>query len=325
MQSTPLKPFSRRAIPVAAFVTAALLMRQVPAEDTGAFCEIRIVDDETGRGVPLAALTTVNDVTFVTDNAGRIALPLADYDGRRVFFQIQAQGYDVPKDGFGIAGVRLQIESGGQHEIPLQRRNVAERLYRITGVDRFRDSRLLGYDDIGPGEHNGRVVGQDSVQATVYRGRIHWFWGDTNRLSYPLGLFRTAGATTALPENGRLQPVDGFALKYFVRDDGFARAMVDVADPKGVVWVDGVCTVTDTAGHERMLGHYSRRPGLAEQYEHGILLYNDDRDVFEVAVQRDLDDSWRFPHSHPVEVWSNAEGTVHSATRSDRTPTRYLY
>jgi hypothetical protein len=38
-----------------------------------AYAEIRVLDAETGRGVPLAELVTVNHLRFVTDNAGRVA------------------------------------------------------------------------------------------------------------------------------------------------------------------------------------------------------------------------------------------------------------
>ena len=47
---------------------------------------------------------------------------------------------------------------------------------------------------------DGGVVGQDSVQAAVYRGKIHWFWGDTSRQDYPLGQFWTSGAVSDLPQ-----------------------------------------------------------------------------------------------------------------------------
>lgn len=47
---------------------------QKPALDGGkSYAEIRVLDDETDRGVPLAELETVNGFTFVTDNAGRVA------------------------------------------------------------------------------------------------------------------------------------------------------------------------------------------------------------------------------------------------------------
>jgi hypothetical protein len=30
---------------------------------------------------------------------------------------------------------------------------------------------------------NGQVMGRDTVGATLYRGKIYWFWGDTERVS----------------------------------------------------------------------------------------------------------------------------------------------
>ena len=38
-----------------------------------AWAEIRVVDAVSGRGVPLVELETVNNLRFVTDNAGRVA------------------------------------------------------------------------------------------------------------------------------------------------------------------------------------------------------------------------------------------------------------
>jgi hypothetical protein len=32
---------------------------------------------------------------------------------------------------------------------------------------------------------------------------VYWFWGDTSRMNYPLGLFRMAGATTPAPALSR--------------------------------------------------------------------------------------------------------------------------
>jgi hypothetical protein len=45
--------------------------------------EIRVVDAETGRGVPLVELVTVNHLRFVTDNAGRVAFDVARATCRR--------------------------------------------------------------------------------------------------------------------------------------------------------------------------------------------------------------------------------------------------
>jgi hypothetical protein len=145
------------------------------------------------------------------------------------------------------------------------------------------------------------VAGQDSVMVAPYRGKLYWFWGDTNRLLYPLGLFRTAGATSELPSSGGLPPSEGVDYSYFTGADGFARAMAEVENPEGVVWVHGVCTVDSPEG-ERMVTHYARRPGLGDPYEQGIMVYNDDREIFEVAATFSLDESWRMLQYHPVRV-----------------------
>ena len=72
-----------------------------------------------------------------------------------------------------------------------------ERLCRLTGEGRYRDTLLLGLKPpLAESANPGMVAGQDSVQAVPYKGQIFWYWGDTARMSYPLGLFRTAGAHT---------------------------------------------------------------------------------------------------------------------------------
>ena len=62
------------------------------------------------------------------------------------------------------------------------------------------------------------VAGQDSVQAVAHRAQIHWLRGDTNRLSYPLGLFRSAGATTPLPDprDPAIDPTRGIPFTDFL-------------------------------------------------------------------------------------------------------------
>lgn len=52
---------------------ALLLVELTPAQDPDCFC-IRVVDSETGRGVPLVELKTVNDIRYYTDSAGSIEI-----------------------------------------------------------------------------------------------------------------------------------------------------------------------------------------------------------------------------------------------------------
>ncbi len=264
--------------------------------------EIHVIDKETTRGVPMVELTTVDDVVYITDSAGRVAVNEPELAGVTVFFKVQSPGYQAAKDGFGIEGVRLTLEPGKSHVIELSRTNIAERLYRITGRDIYRDTVRLGH--MAPIQQPliaGKVTGQDSVQPAIYGNRIHWFWGDTNQLQYPLGLFRTAGAVSALPKNGGLDPAAGIDLAYFTKDDGFTRAMVEVPNPDGVVWIHGVCVVPNQQGVERMVAQYSRRRGLAEPLEQGLVVWNDDRSIFEVLQVIDLQESWRIIRDHPIQ------------------------
>ena len=182
--------------------------------------ELRCVDASTGEGIPLVTLETVHAVSYVTDNAGRIAYDEPQHEGKRIFFKILAHGYKVPRDAFDAAGVVISIASGGRHEIRLERQQAAERLARLTGADRYRDSRMLGYEtprDDGLGV--GNVAGQDSVQAVIYQDSVRWFWGDTLRLAYPLGLFRTAGARTPLDALARIDLRQGLPLSYVTDRD----------------------------------------------------------------------------------------------------------
>jgi hypothetical protein len=267
------------------------------------YFEIQVQDAGTGRGIPLVELVTVNKMRYVTDSAGRIAFFEPGLMGQTIFFDVRAQGYEVPKDGFGIAGARLKVEESGSAIVTLKRRNLAERLYRCTGYGIYRDSVLLGKEvPIAEPLGAGMVAGQDSVLAVPYRGKLYWFWGDTGRMSYPLGLFRMAGATSELPDKGGLPPSIGVNLNYFTGKDGFCRAMADVANPEGVVWVDGVCTVPDETGRERLVSHFSRRKGLEAEYEHGMMLYNDEREVFEVKTTLPLTERWRHLAGQPTKV-----------------------
>jgi hypothetical protein len=144
------------------------------------------------------------------------------------------------------------------------------------------------------------VAGQDSVQAAVYRGKVYWFWGDTLKMDYPLGLFRVAGATS--PISNGTDPANGIAYDYFVDEKtGFARAMMPLEErPEGVVWFYGVATVPDEKGTERLIGYYSRRKGLTGELEHGVALFNDEKAAFVSARQLSLTETWRRPGWNPV-------------------------
>ena len=276
------------------------------------WAEIRVVDAKTGRGVPLVELETVNSLRFVTDNAGRVAFREPGLVGQEVFFSVRSHGYELQKDGFGFAGVRVTPQPGKPAEIKLTRNNLAERLCRLTGEGLYRDSLLLGYESPLPASpHPGKVAGQDSIQAAIYRGKVYCFWGDTLQMKYPLGLFRMAGATTPIPvpDDPRSDPAIGIVYDYFTdAASGFVRPMMSLAErPEGVVWVSAVLVVPDENGIEKLVGHYSRRKGLAEELEQGIAVFNDEQAVFESVKELPLEEKWRHPSGHPI-VWEEQGG-----------------
>lgn len=261
---------------------------------------IAVVDDVTGRGVPLVELETVHAVRFVTDSNGLCAIDEPELLGRRVFFHVRSHGYELPADGFGYRGFACEVVRGGSHEVRLPRVNVAERLYRVTGAGIYRDTVLLGEDPpIAQPLMAGGVFGCDSVVNAIYRGRLWWFWGDTNRAAYPLGNFEVTGATSALPQDGGLPPGVGVDLDVFVGDGGFARAMSPIDGP-GPVWIFGLMVVDDGGG-ERMLAHYARMKDLGTRYEHGIVEWDDEAERFVKCVEFPLATRLH-PTGNPVRV-----------------------
>src|SRR5207253_654220 len=166
------------------------------------------------------------------------------------------------------------VKAGEVATLKIKRLNIAERLYRVTGEGIYRDTVMLGRKPpIKEPLLNAQVTGQDSVQSLVYNGKIHFFWGDTAKQSYPLGLFKMAGAVADLPGQGGLDPSVGINLHYFQRPDGFAREMAPLPD-KGLVWIDGVMVLKDEQGRERMLAHASIMESLAKRLGRCFVVYN---------------------------------------------------
>ncbi len=269
-------------------VPVALLALQTGPVAAADYFRIRVIDEQTGRGVPLVELRTVNSVCYYTDSAGFIAFHEPGLMDQEVHFSISAHGYEYPADGFGYRGVRLKISPGGEATIKIKRLNIAERIYRVTGGAVYRDSVLLGRPV--PTERpvlNGLVFGQDSVVNTVYHGGIYWFWGDTSRPAYPLGNFQVAGATSRLPDDGGLPPDAGVDLTYFVDEGGFAREMAPIPGP-GPTWIDGLVTLRGADGTERMFAAYAKVRADMTATGRGLLEFDDDAKQLKRIAEFDL-------------------------------------
>jgi hypothetical protein len=263
-------------------------LEQGPAASKDSSCKyfkIQVVDRQTGRGVPLVGLRTTNNIRYFTDSNGIAAFYEPGLMDRDVFFFVESHGYEFPKDGFGFHGTRLKTKSGGSAVIKINRINIAERLYRVTGQGIYRDSILTGHPvPLQNPVLNGQVTGQDSVYTCIYRDRLFWLWGDTNKPSYPLGHFGTAGAISNLPEHRGFDPEVGINLEYYVGEDGFSRPICPFKKP-GMIWLDGLLTVEDNEGKQRMVAKFARMKSLGECYERGLVLFNDATKSFEPLVR----------------------------------------
>ncbi|KAF9120826.1 hypothetical protein BGX30_002931 [Mortierella sp. GBA39] len=269
---------------------------------------IKVVDAETGRGIPLVELKTTNNILYYTDSAGVVAFDEPGLMDTTVFFHMSSDGYEIPADMFGNRGQAVEVTPGGSVTLQMNRVNIAERLYRVTGQGIYRDSQLLGLNTpIQQPVINGLIMGQDSVQTIEYNGKLYWFWGDTDRPAYPLGNFRTTGATSELPQNGGLDPDVGVNLKYFTKEDGFAKSMVPtLPDGGNMAWIFGLMTAKDSTGKERLLtGYTTLNPDIVAR---GILVFNDQTEQFEQAVQFPSKDDWRHPGGQATYYEENGKG-----------------
>ncbi len=270
---------------------------------------IHVVDEGTGRGVPLVELRTTHEVAWWTDSNGIVAFDEPGLMGLEVFFHVNSPGYEFPADMFGNHGLKLKTVPGGVATIRLKRLNIAERLYRITGAGIYRDSVLVGHPV--PTKQpllNGQVMGQDTVIAAPYHGKIYWLWGDTDQPSYPLGNFGASGATSELPGHGGLDPGVGVDLTYFTGQDGRSRPMCDLPGP-AAHWIESLLTVRDERGVERLVAHVANHTHLGEAESWDLVMFNDDKAVFE-----------------PVRHWDVHEGAdCFNAFRARANGVEYFY
>ena len=165
----------------------------------------------------------------------------------------------------------LRTAPGGLATVRLRRRQHAERLFRLTGGGLYRDTLMTGGTApvAEPLLSAAGVLGQDSLVAAAYRGRIYWFFGDTecpagprdtdcqhygrftNGATSPAGRLTAAsihGVYQSMPINPPLPPQAGGptppSLEYFVSADPAApggmaadglpsKALIAAWNPRG--------------------------------------------------------------------------------------------
>jgi len=270
-------------------------------------CRIQVVETGSGWPVPLVELRTLHNIRLLTDNDGVVAFDLPELMGVETWFTVLADGYEVPKDGFGYRGVRLKPEPGGSLTVKVTRTMLARCLGRLTGGGLFAESQKLG-EDLDWKESG--VLGCDSVQNAVYRGRLFWLWGDTTLPGYPLGIYDSSSATTLPQPLPSFEPPVRIQYQYFTDTKGKPRGVAPIQG-EGPTWLTAYVTLPDQAGRPHLVATYNKIKAPLEAYEIGLCSWNDHTEEFErlrVLWSRSSGSPKPpFPDGHPA-FWRDPQG-----------------
>jgi len=182
------------------------------------------------------------------------------------------------------------------------------RLGRITGGGLFAESQKLGSNlDV----RESGILGCDSVQNAVHRGRMFWLWGDTTIARYPLGIFDGTSATTAIRPLKDFEPPLNLKLDYFTDAKGAPRGVAKMPG-SGPTWVTGYVSLPDKNGAPRLVGSYMKVKPPLEAYQWGLCVWNDAKETFEQlrVIWTKSDDAPKpppVPEGHPV-FWKDERG-----------------
>ena len=271
-------------------------------------CKIVVTEKGTGWPVPLVELRTTNLVRFVTDNAGVIAFNVPELMGQEVWFDVLGHGYEVPADGFGYRGVRLVPRPNQTLKVEVERKIIAKRIGRLTGTGLFNESQQL---DLESGWHDAPIVGCDSVQTAVHRGKLYWAWGDTTLAKYPLGIFDTSSATTGLTPFKTFEPPLRPLFKYFSNTEGKPRSVAKMPG-NGPTWVNGYVSLPDKINQPRLVCTYIKVKPPLEAYEAGLCVWDEVKSEFTPlktiwTKSKETPNQPVVPDGHP-SLWKDESG-----------------
>ena len=289
------------------FLTISVCPLAFAAESTQP-CKIVVTEKGTGWPVPLVELRTTNLIRFVTDNAGVIAFNSPELMGQEVWFDVLGQGYDVPADGFGYRGVRLFPKPGQTLKVEVERKIIAKRIGRLTGTGLFNESQQLGLE---LDWHDAPIVGCDSVQTAIHRGKLYWAWGDTTLAKYPLGIFDTSSAITGLQPFKTFEPPLRPSFQYFTNNQGEPRAVAKMPGT-GPTWVNGYVSLPDKTNQPKLVCSYVKVKPPLEAYETGLCVWDEEKSEFTPlktvwTKSKETPNQPVVPDGHPA-LWKDESG-----------------
>jgi len=285
-----------------------IALRPTAADDQHGLYKIIVRDKATDQPVPLVELRTTSQLRFVTDNAGVIAFDASEFMNRETWVDVLGHGYEVPPDGFGMRGFRIVPRPNTSHTIHVVRKNIAQRLGRLTGSGLLAESQKLG-------EYlewkESPITGCDSVQMTEYQGRAFWNWGDTNVAKYPLGNYHMTGAFTDLNLFKSIDLPIRPVFDYLLKSDGSPKSMAPI-EGSGPTWLTGYISLKDGDGQEHLVACYRKIKPPLDTHEIGLCEWDDEQQKFQ-AIQvlwRASDGQpapQKIPEGHTVR-WTDADG-----------------
>ncbi|MEK7950108.1 hypothetical protein [Luteolibacter soli] len=268
-------------------------------------CRIEIVDKENGWPVPLVELRTTHDARYVSDNAGLIALEDPELFDRAVWFSVKGHGYGVKKDGFGYEGIRTSPTAGGTIRIEVERRNIAKRLGRLTGAGMFAEQQKLGGE--AKASETG-VFGCDSVLVARQGNELFWLWGDTTLAGYPLGVFQSTAARTAVQPIPEFKPPLSIPFQHFRDAQGKVRGVAPIPGD-GPTWLTGMVEIPDRYSGRRLVATYSKIKGHLDEYEVGLCTWDRQTENFtrhRVLWKEGDGEKGLIPRGHPL-LWKDEQ------------------
>lgn len=250
------------------------------------YFKIKIVNQQ-GHGVPLIRLRTSNGKTRVTDSRGIVALNEPGLMGERVRFSLDSPppGYEMVNPGLFGDTIRT-VEAGETTAIKVRRtKNVARRLYRLTGPGIYRDSLLVGDENEIPTAQplsTADVASMGIGNQAVFKGRLYWFWDAAVHLDGS-GRFKIVGAVSELPGEGGLSPLRGVDLSFFEDPGGKTRRLYSSNQPF-LANLESLM-VTQNNGSQSMFAYMKMSGSEGSLVEHGILRWKESMDEFELVKE----------------------------------------
>ncbi len=258
--------------------------------------QIQFLDSINLKPVPLVKLELGNKQTFFSDNDGNVSIDNPDFYGCRLKFNINGSGYIYPeKDFWGDTAIYPTVQKGKKLTVKLDRKCLAQRVFRITGAGKYKDSILLGLTPTNIVETDGQIFGQDSLVAAPFTDKLYCFWGDT--IGYSNFNFSASGGVIDLKNNP--DPEKKLKISYFCSEDGFAKKMVDTG-LRGFTWIEYVLPVyNEEYGKKILLAKYVHHQSLEVAVESGFAIFSTKENRFKIFKREKSSKVHKCAHPFP--------------------------